>query len=318
MLSFLPFSSLYQSPGSPFLAEQFDLFQVASGRDLLDEFQPSEPKTIALFGNPKYRKIQDPPLPKEDLALASLPPESEKLRDLSFGPLPYTQVEVGILSKLVEGNYQATAFLGASATEQSLREIENPTILHLATHGFFIDSSKKISGNSGQARFFGMTGKKDGIPDNPMRRAGLALAGAQITFEAWGDENRTTVAENDGILTAEEAALLNLKGTWLTTLSACDTGSGRTQAGEGVLGLRRAFAQAGTQNLLLTLWPVNDKHTVDFMKAFYTEALKTGDAPRALAKTQRDMLRQMRKRRAVAPAVKHFAPFVLTFRGGLN
>ena len=69
---------------------------------------------------------------------------------------------------------------------------------------------------------------------------------------------------------------------------------------------------------MITLWPVSDKHTVDFMKAFYAEALRTGDAPRALAKTQRDMLKQMRKGRDLPSAVRYFAPFVLTFRGGLN
>ena len=73
-----------------------------------------------------------------------------------------------------------------------------------------------------------------------MRRAGLALTGAQSTFDAWA-KNQQTVSENDGILTAEEAALLDLQGTWLTTLSACETGNGNTQAGEGVFGLGVRF-----------------------------------------------------------------------------
>ena len=150
-----------------------------------------------------------------------------------------------------------------------------------------------------------------------MRRAGLALTGAQSTFDAWS-KNQRTVSENDGIFTAEEAAMLDLQGTWLTTLSACETGSGSTQAGEGVFGLRRAFYQAGTQNLLLTLWPVNDYRTVDFMKAFYEEALRTKNAPRALAKVQRDFLVNFRKKRNLSQAIKYFAPFVLTFRGPLH
>ena len=122
-------------------------------------------------------------------------------------------------------------------------------------------------------------------------------------------------------VTAEEAAQLDLEGTWLTTLSACETAAGHVRAGEGVLGLRRAFAQAGTQNLLITLWPISDdeKHTPDFMKAFYEEALRTGDAPRALANTQKEMLIHWRDVEEEPDlGVRYFAPFVLTFRGSLQ
>ena len=120
---------------------------------------------------------------------------------------------------------------------------------------------------------------------------------------------------NDGILTAEEASQLDLRDTWLTVLSACDTGSGVARAGEGVLGLRRAFAMAGTQNLLLTLWPVDDSFTKDFMVSFYKEALKTGNAPKAMAKVQKEWLIKLREERSVSQAVKLAGPFVLTFRG---
>ena len=93
-----------------------------------------------------------------------------------------------------------------------------------------------------------------------MHRSGLALAGAQTTLRAWRRADSSMPAiENDGIVTAEDVAALDLKGTWLVTLSACDTGSGEAKAGEGVMGLRRGFMQAGTQNLLMTLWPISDK-----------------------------------------------------------
>ena len=89
---------------------------------------------------------------------------------------------------------------------------------------------------------------------NPMHRGWLLLAGAQTTIDAWKRDEVPPV-ENDGILTAEDVSTLDLRGTWLVTLSACDTGLGEARAGEGVMGLRRGFIQAGAQNLLMTLWP---------------------------------------------------------------
>jgi CHAT domain-containing protein len=100
-----------------------------------------------------------------------------------------------------------------------------------------------------------------------MHRSGLALAGAQTTIEAWKRDEVPPV-ENDGILTVEDVSTLDLQGTWLVTLSACDTGSGEARAGEGVLGLRRGFIQAGAQNLLMTLWPISDEITVQIMSDF--------------------------------------------------
>src|SRR5246500_2468501 len=99
---------------------------------------------------------------------------------------------------------------------------------------------------------------------NPMHRSGLALAGAQTTIEAWKRDEVPPV-ENDGILTAEDVSTLDLKGTCLVTLSACDTGSGEARAGEGVMGLRRGFIQAGAQNMLMTLWPVHDEITAQII-----------------------------------------------------
>ena len=116
------------------------------------------------------------------------------------------------------------------------------------------------------------------ILKNPMHRSGLALAGAQRTLEAWA-KGEAPPSDNDGIVTAEEVGGLKLKGTWLVVLSACDTGTGEAKAGEGVLGLRRGFIQAGAQNLLMTLWPISDMTTVQIMRDFYDRALASGNAP---------------------------------------
>src|SRR5262249_49208403 len=153
----------------------------------------------------------------------------------------------------------------------------SPRILHLATHGFFLPESESHKAGTEWEQVGSETklpgemnpDRKPGVLlKNPMYRSGLALTGAQRTLEAWA-KGEVPPGENDGIVTAEEVGGLKLEGTWLVVLSACDTGTGEARAGEGVMGLRRGFIQAGAQNLLMTLWPLNDEITVEIMKEFY-------------------------------------------------
>jgi CHAT domain-containing protein len=111
---------------------------------------------------------------------------------------------------------------------------------------------------------------------------------------------------------------LKLDGTWLVVLSACDTGTGEARAGEGVLGLRRGFIQAGAQNLLMTLWAVADEETVKLMTDFYAAAQRTGNAPQALADVQRDWLVKLRKERGLQAAVRLAGPFILSSQGKIE
>ena len=149
---------------------------------------------------------------------------------------------------------------------------------------------------------------------NPMHRSGLALAGAQTTIEAW-KQGEVPPVENDGILTAEDVSTLDLQGTWLVTLSACDTGSGEARAGEGVMGLRRGFIQAGAQNLLMTLWPISDEITVQLMSDFYEAAHRSGNAPAALAEVQREWLVKLRAEKGLGEAVNLAGPFIMSSQG---
>jgi CHAT domain-containing protein len=111
--------------------------------------------------------------------------------------------------------------------------------------------------------------------------------------------------------------MLNLQGTWLVVLSACDTGLGEARNGEGVLGLRRGFVQAGAQNLLMTLWPISDKWSVEIMKSFYDKAMVSGNAPLAMAEVQAEWLAKLRKEKGALLAARIAGPFVLTSRGKL-
>jgi len=190
-------------------------------------------------------------------------------------------------------------------------KIVSPYILHLATHGFFAKEDPSaaqtdalLNENVTRSKFF----------KNPMHRSGLALAGAQTTIEAW-QRGEVPSVENDGILTAEDVSTLDLQGTWLVTLSACDTGSGEARAGEGVMGLRRGFIQAGAQNLLMTLWPISDEVTVQIMSDFYDAAHKSGNAPGALAEVQRNWLVKLRTEKGLAQAVNLAGPFIMSSQG---
>ena len=313
-LNFLSFPSLIDREGK-FLCEKYEILHVSSGRDLIfgRDNRNAPSKEAVLFADPSFGGKEENSS-KSPEYLAFDPPTREAMRDLSFATLEGSKREAEQVGRIVSRfGMRAKSLIGIEATEEALRKVHSPRILHLATHGFFIPK-EEVEEKPNRLAFFQKESRSRA--SNPMHRSGLALAGAKRTLELWG-ENKPHPA-NDGILTAEEAGMLDLSGTWLTVLSACDTGSGVARAGEGVLGLRRAFAMAGTQNLLLTLWPVSDSFTKDFMVSFYEEALKTGNAPRAMAKVQKDWLVKLREERSVGQAVKLAGPFVLTFRGGLN
>src|SRR5258706_16478368 len=158
--------------------------------------------------------------------------------------------------------------MGAAATESAIKQATAPRILHLATHGFF------LSGNSTP------TGERGSL-ENPLLRSGLALAGA----------NLRNGGKDDGILTALEASGLNLWGTKLVVLSACDTGVGEIRNGEGVYGLRRAFVLAGAESLVMSLWPVSDYTTRQLMSHYYQNLKQGVGRGDALRLVQLEMLR---------------------------
>ena len=159
-----------------------------------------------------------------------------------FAPLPATAGEARAIKALFP---DATIFSGPRATKAALQSLVAPRMLHIAAHGFFLDAVRAL-------------------PLNPLLRSGVALAGANLPG-----------AHDAAILTALDASGLDLRGTKLVTLSACDTGIGVVRKGEGVYGLRRAFAEAGAETLVMTLWPVADATARETMVAYYTE-LRTG------------------------------------------
>ncbi len=148
-------------------------------------------------------------------------------------------------------------------------------MLHLATHGFFLngDCTTAPLGTRGVGGL--VAAGRQNAAENPLLISGLALAGANRRAAAGPDED-------DGILTAEEVASLDLSGVEWAVLSACDTGVGEIRAGEGVFGLRRAFQVAGARTVVMSLWSVDDQATRAWMRALYEgrfqRRLSTADA----------------------------------------
>jgi CHAT domain-containing protein/tetratricopeptide (TPR) repeat protein len=293
-LNFVSFVTLLNSDGQ-FLGERYGILYVATGRDLLA--QPlalsQQESSAVLIGNPTYST--------EVIAGAALSELRGSRPELNFAPLPGTARECASLAKLTGDNTQT--FTGNEATEKRLGEVKAPRVLHLATHGFFLSASAESTGTE---------------MGNPMNRSGLALAGAQTTADLWKKGQTPKESANDGILTAQEVGGLDLRGTRLVTLSACDTGSGVAQAGEGVLGLRRGFAQAGAQNLVMTLWPVDDRQTAAFMADFYGRMNEGESVSKALLDAQRESLLDLSQKFGKAEAVRLAGPFVLNVQGPLE
>ena len=312
-LSFISFATLLTSDNR-FVGEKYSVRYVASGRDLLREAKaPVGPKTtMRVFANPDFGSVAAGPHSEQTNTVALRSIEMRDLEGIALPSLPGTEKEAAELeASAKKSGWQPQVYLGPNATKLELEKVNSPRVLHLATHGFFlpeIDLRKAPDPlQSGEE-----------IPKsklvNPMHRSGLALAGAQRTLQAWS-KGEVLPIENDGIVTAEDVGGIKLNSTWLVVLSACDTGGGEARRGEGVMGLRRGFVQAGAQNLLMTLWPISDETTVNIMLDFYNEAFKTGNAAEALADTQRDWLIKLRKERGLLQAVQLAGPFIMSSQG---
>jgi CHAT domain-containing protein len=266
-LNLLPFEALRDEQGR-YAIERFHISYVSSGRDLLRLQAPRQSRSDAVIvADPLFG---DPSVPAASRA-ASRAKNAQGARDARdarrsltsiddlasawFAPLRGTALEAERIKGLFP---EATVLSRERATRLAISGLEAPRVLHIATHGFFIhDSQRRIT--------------------NPLLRSGLALTGANLRPALGGG------AGNEGILTALEASNLDLWGTKLVTLSACDTGIGEIKNGEGVYGLRRAFFLAGAETLVMSLWPVSDYVTRELMTGYYTglkQGLGRGDALR--------------------------------------
>lgn len=195
----------------------------------------------------------------------------------SFGYLPGTKQEAFAIKSIIP---TATIITEKNASETNFRNLtgKSPSVLHLATHGFYFDYNKNPEGA------FGSNFK---TATNPLKRTGLLLAdgneGINSIYQS-GQEQQT-----DGVLTSLEIAYMDLRETDLVVLSACETGLGDIDGAEGVFGLQRAFKMAGVDLLLMSLWEIPDDETKEFMTYFYQESLSQKDVRQSFRNTQLHM-----------------------------
>ena len=315
LLNILPFDALVDED-ERYLLETLDLRILSSARDLLPSRLPAAAAPPLVMAGPDYDTdaVADPeqlaqarsraagrprpaarsakeeealPASRAAVVLESLRAASDGLRGLSFSPLPGARLEGElIVQRLGEEAATAPEILTAlDAQEAVLGQLTAPpAILHLATHGFFLAPEEKLRKRLMKAqRSAEMIIPPPG--DNPLLRAGLAFAGINENAPFFGQLD----TRNDGVLTAMEVLDLDLTGTQLAVLSACETGLGEIHEGEGVYGLRRAFQEAGVREVVTSLWEVSDAGTQALMTAMYAR-LAEGLAPReALREAQREL-----------------------------
>jgi CHAT domain-containing protein len=241
-----------------YILNQFDVVIIGNSKDL-----------IALKG----KKIQ---AQKKDAFVLGFP---------DYGgnavALPGTKVEIDGINKILTTNgYKVAKYEQKNATETSVKALKGPSLVHIATHGYFL-ADADLKGNDA------LGVNADNAKNNPLLRSGLILSGVQSST----DKSNSDLQSNDnGVLTAYEAMNLSLEGTDLIILSACETGLGDVRAGEGVYGLQRAFLVAGASTLIMSLWKVDDAATQVLMTNFYTNLAKGGSKAKAFRQAQLQLM----------------------------
>jgi len=261
------FNSLYERSSKRFVIEDYRLRQVSNTRELIGRKTAlnAPTNTAVLFGYADFN------LGGKDVIAHNT--KRNLARSLGFDGeeipvLPATEKEVdGISAVLTQNKWAAANYKRAEASEENMKKAENPKVMHVATHGFFLSDLDLDDSENSE------------ITGNPLFRSGVLLAGAGV------DRDNSKSLE-DGVLTAYEAMNLNLDRTELVVLSACETGLGEVRNGEGVYGLQRSFLVAGANSVLMSLWQVDDVATQEMMNAFYSFWLSGTDKHEAFRKAQ--------------------------------
>lgn len=288
-------------PNNKYLIDNLDIQIVHNTKYLVDMVsEPNAPTSdyAELFGFPdfeydkskeKLAQIDNTGNTKEMMVLNltegkpwdsfKIAKAKQDIKKLEISELPGTETEiVEIYDILNSKNWKLSKSMRDKAREAYIKSLNNPRVLHIATHGYFLDD---IESNP-DSKVFGVNSKV--ALENPLLRSGLLFAGASL--EIAGNLNSNMDDNDNGILTAFEAMNLDLDKTELVVLSACETGLGEVKNGEGVYGLQRAFEVAGAKTVMMSLWTVNDYTTRELMTKFYEEWIATGDKRKAFISAQ--------------------------------
>ncbi len=287
LLNLIPLEILPVSD-STYVIEKYRISYLSSGRDLLKHggFVESGGQVLVM-ADPDFDGVGVFDVQKQPETVISdenYGPEFRGNTDClkeKFSPIAYSRNEAASVVACFRNSKAAGVrqFYGDRAVEEVLKDLAfAPRVLHLATHGFFCEGSKS----------------SEALRDNPLLRSGLVLAGANRTISNSRDD---TDVSDDGILTALEVSGLNLVGTDLAVLSACESGVGDMVDGEGIFGLRRAFQHAGANTIVMSLWAVPDRETSQLMEGFYRRWLGGESKGDALRGSALELLGQSRSKR---------------------
>lgn len=257
-----------------FLIDKRTFVQLPNTKEFLSQVSKEKItfETATLFGGINYD------LPDDSLKIWEADPIKKASNSYKF--LPQTAVEINTIDSLMKINKLSTQiFKGSNATENNFKAFEgkNIDILHIATHGYFnIKSTKKSDINiSSMIDIIGFS-------KSPLIRSGLILANANYSLNG----GKLPLHSENGILTAAEVSNMDLAGTKLLVLSACETGLGDINGSEGIYGLQRAFKMAGVKSIITSLWKISDDFASRFMKLFYKELLSGNSIEDSFHNTQ--------------------------------
>lgn len=292
LLSSISFNAI--KVGNKCLSDIYDMRLVSSTSEIIEikNKKSNLPKEAVVYGGIKY-DVSDDVLLAEARGYTHGTNSSGSFRGSdqtrgSWGFLPGTKEEADIVSStLKKSGVNTKLYEGESANEESFKALshQKKNLLHIATHGFFLQDSKDISTNKFVLNNYNVDNER---ALSPMQLTGLLFAGAN---RAWKNTNIIPGIE-DGILTADEISQVDLRGTEVVVLSACTTGLGEFSSPEGVFGLQRAFKLAGVKSIIMSLWEVSDEATSKLMQIFYENITHGMDTHKAFRKAQLELKKQ--------------------------
>ncbi|MCI0388418.1 MAG: tetratricopeptide repeat protein [Acidobacteria bacterium] len=282
-LTRLPFEALPNNYDR-YLIDDYQISYVSAGRDTLRFGRASGTQRNAAT------VLAAPDFDLADESGGSRPEEFIRprplSRDLEGSELHFEQLSgMRAEGESIAGRLEVTPMLGESALDSHIKACISPRILHMATHGFFLKDQELDLDKITVPTASGMDRLSRAGVENPLLRSGLALAGANT----WLGRGVLPRAAEDGFLFADDVMGMNLLGTELVVLSACETGLGEVRIGEGVLGFRRSFVVAGAKTLVMSLWKVPDGETRELMEVFYARILAGYPRAEALREAQLDL-----------------------------
>ncbi len=258
-LNRIPFAALSSPKDNQLLGDALKIRLLTTGRELIDLAKETKSRTQKplVVANPSFNLVKNNLTEREPYVIARNQSQqrSGDLGSFNWDPLPGTAKEGKIVAELTK----AKLLIKDKATSLALQEKEAPKILHIASHAYYLPKKEK--------------------GENPLLRSGIVLAGAN-----YPEAN----PKDDGYLTALEVTKVDWQGTELVVISACESGKGDIESGEGVYGLKRAITVAGARSSLLSLWKVNDNATAAFMESFYIKLRNKQGRADALEATQKE------------------------------